>query len=151
MGDCSYPPRRAPEGRADPGQRGGAGWEGCAWEPLCRAVFALWLLCLYRSLNLASESSELLTRGCSARRLQRCTCPPACLQAPLTARQRCIQARAPCPPPCPPTRIFSCKNLQSVILTKTPRYALISRGCLPCTKQFREHLPSSGGEGIDAK
>lgn len=58
-------------------------------------------LCLYRSLNIASDSSALLTRACAARRPQPCTCPPA-----ASPRSRA----APRPPLPPAPGYFSCKN-----------------------------------------
>lgn len=110
---------------------------------LCRAVFVLRLLCLYRALNLASESSELLTSGCSARRLWRCTCPPpACPSARPLAHRLPSQRDSAVPRTGSPTRLttppeyFRVKTCKVLFLTKTLRYALITRGCLPCTSSF---------------
>lgn len=76
-------------------------------------MFALRLPCLYRSLNLACESSELLTRGGCARRLRRCTCLPAA------------------PPARSPRRGVVLQNFPSFTLTETPRYAVVTRGITP--------------------
>lgn len=83
-----------PPGPADPAAgRGGA--SGACGGPAGRVCARR--LCLYRWLNLASDSSALLTRVCAAHRLQPCTCPPA-----ASPRSRA----APRPPLPPRARIF---------------------------------------------